>query len=484
MASMLDKLKAANTALVKKAQSGQKVTSADFKASLKGAIGSKGFLDKAAKTAGRVVVAPVKVTATVAAAPFKITGKITGVKALTKAGNVVSSVTTNPLKPVAKVTAKIGTVARKVPVVGKPLSAVVNLGNAPVKLVAQVSSGENINQAVVNNIKEQVRAVKEIAPYAKMVVSLVPGVGTAVSAAICAGSALATGQSITDAMVAGIKGAVPGGVIAQTAFSISVDVLSGKSLNTAAVNALPLPANQKSALNTVVSLGKDLAAGKNVVKSVIAAAQKQLPADIQKALNIGIAVGFARSHQKPVTQTPTRITIQGKPAPANIVNQFAAPKTANGKPSPAQQTKVEGKTIADKDPVLKAGATTLKISADLQGYYSAIGMMGHTATQAEISKFESTVPTAEKNGFNIGMAAVIGLKQITRTGDNLKDFATAVAKGLNKASLPLKTAAVKTVAQTPVAKAAIIAVAAQNKEGWLRRLLKKLGFFKEVKVAA
>lgn len=487
MASTIDRIRAAQAALIAKAKSGQKITQADITAYQRSGLGSKGFLDNVAKAAGKVVAAPVKLTATVAASPFKLTAKVTGVKAIAKVGSGISSVVRNPLKPVAKATTAVSKQVKKIPVVGKPLSAVVNLGNAPVKLVAQVSSGENINQAVLNNIKEQVKSVKEIAPYAKMCVSLIPGVGTAVSAAISAGAALATGQSITDAMISGIKGAIPGGMVAQTAFSISTDVLSGKSLNTAAINALPLTNTQKTALNTTVNLAKDLAAGKNVSKSVLANVQRQLPTDVQKAINIGIAVGFGKSHQKKAIAPPIKkpaITVNGKPAPAKVQAMFTIPKTVARTPTPAEKTQIEGKAIVDKDPILKAGFGQMKTEGDKHGFYSAIGMMAHTATPAEISKFQSTVPTTDKNGFNIGCAAVVGIKLLPKkTGNNLADFATAVALGLKGATQPLKVSAVKTVGTNPVAAQAIINVAA-TKKGWLHRLLVKLGFIKELKAIA
>lgn len=444
------------------------------------------FLGKVSKAAGKVVSAPVKFTATVAASPFKVTGKVTGIKAISKLGTSVSNVTKNPFKPVAKVTTGVAKQVKKVPVLGKPLSAVINLGNAPVKLVSQVTSGDNINQSVLNNLKEQVKSVKEIAPYAKMVVSLVPGVGTAVSAAISAGAALATGQSITDALVAGVKGAIPGGFIAQTAFSISTDMISGKSLNTAAINALPLSAGQKSAVTKLLPIAKDLAAGKRVDKTILSNLQKQLPADVQKAINIGIAVGFGKSHQKKVIPAPKPvITVKGKPAPPAVTKLFTVPKVAARQPSEVDKMAIEGKKAIDKGaPVFVAGLTTMKTEGDKKGFYAAVGIMQHTATEAEISKFQKLLSVDQKNGFNIGLAAMVGQKDQPRTGNHLKDFGTFVARGLNGASNQLKVAAVKTVAANPTAKAAILQVAAEKKEGWLRRLLKKMGFYKTPKAVA
>jgi hypothetical protein len=339
-------------------------------------------------------------------------------------------------------------------------------------------------------------------------------VGTAVGAAIAAGGALVEGQSITASLIAGVKGAIPGGTAAQMAFSVSADVVSGRPVATSVFNAIPLDDTQKQALRTTITMAKDLANGARIDKTVLAAAQSKLPQDIQKALNIGVALGFGQSHQKkaiiPASKgIPTRkpvaasgikapIRVGNKPAPPAVQQMFAKPVAvaavsvspvvqqmfatpAVGVVSavPADEMLVEGKSIIESNSVLKAGLSTMKTDTDKQGYYTAIGMMNHQATEADISKFQSTLDKSQSNGFNIGCAAIVGLHEIKLTGNDLADFGSAVAYGLNGATQELKVAAIQTVAAVPEVKTAILTVAAQKKAGWLHRVLVSLGLIKE-----
>lgn len=466
----------------------------------------------------------------------------------------VASPVTAPMKAISSVVGEI-------PIIGTPLKAVVNLGMAPTNLVESIASGERLDHAVIDNIKSQVKDIKTVAPYAKMVVSLVPGVGTAVSAAISAGAALAEGQSITDALIEGVKGAIPGGQIAQSAFNVASGVVSGKSIKDIGINAIPISDSQRKALTTVVSLTSDLANGKpikdiainalpisddqkktlniaatfttdivkgqNVIKTIIATAQTQLPNDINTAINIGTAVAFGQNMQRnagiPVGSSLTGITVNGQPADAAVQILFAGADSGIGSASagqkmqsdyaaymlakaaqgaaaqgaavsgskmqadyaaymrakPSEITIVYGLKIAKASPILNAGFVLLtgRKATDennLRGYCSAIGMMSYKSTPADIEKFLSTVPLVERTGFNIGCAAIIGLSKIKITGDNLVDFGTAVATGLNNSTITEKIGVVNVVGNNPVVAESIITVSKIKQLGWFHKLLIKL----------
>lgn len=76
---------------------------------------------------------------------------------------------------------------------------------------------------------------------AQVAISFVPGVGAGINAAIAAGSALARGESITDAVAAAAKNALPGGPVTAKAFdiawSIGKSVAAGVPLDEAALAA-------------------------------------------------------------------------------------------------------------------------------------------------------------------------------------------------------------------------------------------------------
>lgn len=187
---------------------------------------------------------------------------------------------------------------KKVPVVGSPLAAVYGVAVAPAALAESLAKGQRIDKALVSNFKDQVKDIKTIAPYAAQVVTFVPGVGQGVGAAMAAATALANGQPLSAAVLSGIKGAVPGGQLAQSAFGAVQAVAQGKSLDQVAIGALPIDDQQKAALKTALSVASKIGKGQKVDAIVMEEAMKRLPPDVQKAVHVGLAVGHAANIQK------------------------------------------------------------------------------------------------------------------------------------------------------------------------------------------
>jgi hypothetical protein len=149
----------------------------------------------------------------------------------------------------------------KIPIIGGPLHIALDL--TPFKLADSIASGARLDHAFLDEFKRNIASAREAAPYAQTIVSMVPGVGTGVAAAIAAGSALAQGRPITEAVLAGIKGAVPGGAAGALAFDTA----------------------------------HALAMGKNPTKAVLEAARAQLPEAARPAFDIGMAVASGRKLQ-------------------------------------------------------------------------------------------------------------------------------------------------------------------------------------------
>jgi hypothetical protein len=186
----------------------------------------------------------------------------------------------------------------KVPVLGSLVKAQAALALLPAAAAAQLVQGKRIDAIAVNQFKTALGSAKTLAPYVQTVVSFVPGIGQGISAGIGGGLALASGQSITDAMIAAAKSAVPGGPIAQAAFSVATDAIQGKPLNQSLLNALPISQQAKTALLSGIDAAKRLASGQNVSQTVIDAAMKNVPAQYQKAIQIGVALGHAKNLQQ------------------------------------------------------------------------------------------------------------------------------------------------------------------------------------------
>jgi hypothetical protein len=153
---------------------------------------------------------------------------------------------------------------------GSPiLSAAIQVGRGVVR-------GENLVAAAKMAAKAGIADAREALRLAAMVAPFVPGIGTGVGAALGAADALANGQPITQALIAGVRGAIPGGVIAQAAFDTAAQLAQGKKLDeallTAARNRLP-PGPAQAAFDA----GLAIAQGKKVQDAALAAAGRLLP---------------------------------------------------------------------------------------------------------------------------------------------------------------------------------------------------------------
>lgn len=202
----------------------------------------------------------------------------------------------------------------------------------PATAAVQLAQGKRIDRIAIDSLKTTVKSARTLAPYVQTVISVVPGVGQGLSAGIGGALALAEGQSITQAVEAAVKSAIPGGPLAQAAFSVASGVMQGKPIDQIALNALPIGAAQKQLLARGLSAAKDLAAGKRVDQVLLDQALQQLPPQIQKAVQIGTAIGHAKN-----LQGALGAAAQGASAlAANYAKGTEAAKAfANGVRSPA-----------------------------------------------------------------------------------------------------------------------------------------------------
>jgi hypothetical protein len=137
--------------------------------------------------------------------------------------------------------------------------------------------GENIAKAAQKAMQAGIGDVRQSVQFAAMVAPFVPGIGTGVGAALGAANALASGQPITDALIAGARNALPGGAIAQTAFDTAVNLAKGKNVGDALLNSvrskLPGGPAAQAAFDAAVALAK----GKSIQDAAFAATGRLLP---------------------------------------------------------------------------------------------------------------------------------------------------------------------------------------------------------------
>lgn len=226
---------------------------------------------------------------------------------------------------------------QSVPIAGPLIHGAINLN--PVTAIGNMSArmlnGERIDHAFLDTAKEQVRAVKEVAPYVKTVMSFVPGVGTGVAAAIAAGTALAEGRSITDAVLDGLGNAVPGGSLGKTLFHAATAIVHGDKVSDVVLNEVKnqLPANLRPVIDTAVGAAQ----GKNVREAVLQAIRANVPDSVKKALDVGVATGVARNAQAAVVNALSQQAALAKLATLPLPQLQALQQLAKFMPSNSQQ---------------------------------------------------------------------------------------------------------------------------------------------------
>lgn len=173
---------------------------------------------------------------------------------------------------VSSVGGAIGSVGKGVVSVAKGIATpVASLVASPIRLASDIASGKNVFTSLSDTVKRDLASAKSVAPYVQAVISVVPGVGQGVNAAIAAGSALAQGQNITSALVSGLKNALPGGPLAAQAFDTAYAVARGQNVTEAALQALvnQAPGGEiaKKAMQTAIAVAK----GQNLQQAAIGA---------------------------------------------------------------------------------------------------------------------------------------------------------------------------------------------------------------------
>lgn len=247
----------------------------------------------------------------VATAPFKgaaeivkATGEFT-TNVIVTSGKAVQVVTS----PITSVVGKVTDEIKKIPVIGSPIATVLSAGYqsgmGPVNLTVAITQGQRIDTAILGELKAQLKTFRQVAPYAQMVLSMVPGIGSGVSAALAAGIALAEGQSIDDALKAGLIAAIPGGPIVTAAVTMCVEIVSqvaqGKPITLeslfqtaagVASSALAIPIVTRNIIMTAVSIGGDLAQGKPLNATMANSAINLLPVpdSTKNALNRAVTI--------------------------------------------------------------------------------------------------------------------------------------------------------------------------------------------------
>jgi len=137
--------------------------------------------------------------------------------------------------------------------------------------------GENVFKAAQKAAQAGIGDLRKSLQFAAMVAPFVPGIGTGVAAALGAANALAAGQPITDALIAGARNAIPGGAVAQFAFDAAVKLAKGQKLGDALLDSARSRIPGGPAAQAAFDAGLALAKGRNIQDAMIAAGARALP---------------------------------------------------------------------------------------------------------------------------------------------------------------------------------------------------------------
>ena len=247
-----------------------------------------------------------------------------------------------------------------------------------VNVIKNIADGVRLDKVISRSVEDQVRAVKDVAPYVQTVLSLVPGIGTGISAAIAGGLALAQGKRIDEALMDAAVGALPGGAVAQSAARIGIAAVRGQPIDEIALQAIPVSEKEREAIRISLQLAQDIAQGKPVADSLLKKADSALallPDDIRKAVQIGTALA------------------QGEKLQDVLVSQVPALVAPGG---PLQEIGQQLTVAAEIQNLVRPEAQ--------HGFNVGLGMVLHRASVAELDAARKTLDPANLKAFDTAVS--------------------------------------------------------------------------------
>lgn len=356
-------------------------------------------------------------------------------------GTVANAITTEA--------GKIGDEIKKIPIAGPLFVSTIDLMASPLAVGLDIAQGKDIAQSLITHLQADIKDVKEVAPYAQMVISFIPGIGPVVSGAIGMGLALAEGQPIDQILIAGVKGAIPGGPIAAAAFSAAVGAVQAIASNEplaegimrTALDALPLPEGAagdacRTALKSAIKLTGAVASGQRVDTALLSAASQNLESlkdipgispTVAASLKISCGAGLAIATGA-VAQT-----------------QLRKSSTA---PTALDKLQATGHAVALKDPVILAAEKPFPNG--IRGFEIGIGLMQYQVGIASFTAIRAGLKDEDQKAFDTATSLHIG-RVIAPPAPSLTPEARAARgitfglQGANKEPASLLSAAVLAV---------------------------------------
>lgn len=286
-----------------------------------------------------------------------------------------------------------------IPLIGPALHGVLTIASGPFTFTDRIISGERLDRALIQDFRDKLSGIREVAPYAQTVLSFVPGIGTGVAAAIGAGLALAQGRPIDEAILEGVKDAVPGGAIGQATYGLVVNAATGKNLIKSAadfgVEALNLPPAAAEGLHKALNVAYAAAKGDNIPMAALNEARSYVPPEGQRAFDIAVAMA------------------QGKRLQDALINGLS-----NLASDQVKQIQNLGKSVVQESPVIQAlekkidqvqpaqfGKGVLNAADDVKkGFEMGLGMMRHAGVNEDtLNVVRNQLTPKQREGYDIAL---------------------------------------------------------------------------------
>jgi hypothetical protein len=333
---------------------------------------------------------------------------------------------------------------------------------------------------LLDHLQQQVSDVKEVAPYAQTIVSVVPGVGQGVSGIIGASLSMAQGHNITEAMAEGVLDAIPGGPVAKSLGAIAHGVMKGDRIDTIALAAVPLPEEQKKLIGGAISVINDVANKRPVSPEMVAGLLQNIPGGGQAVID------FAKANNIPNPVAAAEAALKTLPGPLKDAVKIGASlghaKTLQG---------IAGNAAEVAVPKLEAlGLAHVKLNPDLQqlaktlpdpnSFFIGTGLMQQAkVSPAVIERIRNGLPSPQqRKSFDMALAAHIGkVTAPKREGSPAQLAGYYATRGMVGTAPAQRKALLKTVKSHPdMKKGAAVAVSELTEPSTWHKVLRYFGF--------
>ncbi len=278
-----------------------------------------------------------------------------------------------------------GDLVGKIPIVGSPLHGALMLSiSGPFTLIDNIASGARIDKALMAEYTDKISCIREVAPYAQLVVGAIPGLGSGVSAALAFSVSLASGMPIDKALIDACAAAVPGGALAKVVLNFTQQVVSGENVLKATANTAlaQLPKAAREGLDLVQRAMQ----GENIPNLALEKARALLPKEVQAAFDVGIAIGQGKNLQKVIVSKIASL------APADIT-KFAT----------------EGLAVIQTTPVFAAAYKMAKNANEQRGFQVGTAVLGFSGVNTKsIEQFRAKLDVQARIGFDLAVSTRIG----------------------------------------------------------------------------